>query len=250
MNDQNIKIVISYDGTDFSGWQRQPENRSVQAEIESALEKIHKHPVNISGAGRTDSGVHAAAQVANFFSDIKSIKPGRFVQAINAYLPMDVRILEAESAAPDFHARFDARMRSYRYFIIHGRRGLAHELRYALQLWRQPDIRVLNAYARLLRGEMDCSTFASAGDQSKSRNRFIYHAHFFYQGEYLVFEISANAFLWKMVRSIVGSFLFYEEKNIHPQEVKKMIEAGNRNLAGPTAPPQGLFLWNVDYYRK
>ena len=147
-------------------------------------------------------------------------------------------------------ARFDARMRSYRYFIIHGRRGLAHELRYALQLWRQPDIRMLNAYARLLRGEMDCSIFTSAGDQSKSRNRFIYHAHFFYQGEYLVFEISANAFLWKMVRSIVGSFLFYEEKNIPPREVKKMIEAGNRNLAGPTAPPQGLFLWNVDYYRK
>ncbi len=247
---QNIKLVISYDGTGFSGWQRQSKDRSVQEEIESALEKIHKRPVRITGSGRTDAGVHAAAQAANFYSDIKNMKPERFVPALNAYLPRDVRVLEAEAVSPDFHARFDAKMRTYRYFIICGRHGLAHELRYALQLWRQPDVGLLNEYTRLLRGEMDCSVFAGAGDQSKSRMRFIYQSVFFYQGDTLVFEITANAFLWKMVRSIVGSFLFFEEKKIHPAEVKKIIEAGDRSLAGPTSPPQGLFLWNVDYYRK
>lgn len=250
MTDKNIRLVISYDGTDFSGWQRQPEKRSVQGEIESALEKIHKKPVPLTGSGRTDAGVHAASQIANFFSDIKNMQSGRFVPALNSYLPRDIRILKAETASPDFHSRFDAKMRTYRYFIICGRRGLAHELRYALQLWRQPDARRLNKYARLLRGEMDCSLFAGAGDQSKSRNRFIYQAVFFYQRDHLVFEISANAFLWKMVRSIVGSLLFYEEKKIAPEEVKKMIEAKDRSLAGPTSPPQGLFLWNVEYYRQ
>jgi tRNA pseudouridine38-40 synthase len=249
-SDQNIKLIISYDGTDFSGWQRQTKNRSVQGEIESALEKIHRHKVDIAGSGRTDTGVHAKAQTAHFFSDIQNIKAERFVRAINAYLPMDVRILEAEAVSANFHARFDAKMRTYRYFIICGRRGFAHELRYALQLWRKPDIRILNEYAKLLHGEMDCSTFASIRDKSKSRNRFLYQANFFYQGEYLVFEISANAFLWKMVRSIVGSFLFYEEKQFSQEKVKELIEAKDRSLAGTTAPPQGLFLWNVEYYRK
>jgi tRNA pseudouridine38-40 synthase len=246
---RNIKLLISYDGTDFSGWQRQSKNRSVQGEIESALEKIHKHPVSITGSGRTDTGVHAAAQTANFYSDIKNMKSERFIPALNSILPRDVRILEAEEASPEFHSRFDAKMRTYRYFIICGRRAFAHELRYALQLWHQPDIKILNDYTRLLRGEMDCSTFASVQDQSKSRNRFLYQANFFYQGDKLVFEISANAFLWKMVRSIVGSFLFFEEKKILPEEVKKIIQAKDRSLAGPTAPPQGLFLWNVEYYR-
>jgi tRNA pseudouridine38-40 synthase len=246
-SDRNIKLIISYDGTDFSGWQRQPKDRSVQGEIEKALAKIHKHPVSTNGSGRTDSGVHAIAQAANFFSDIQNIKAEKFVPALNAYLPRDVRILEAEEVSPEFHARFDAKMRTYRYFIICGRRALAHELRYALQLWRQPDIRRLNEYARLLRGEMDCSLFASVKDKSKSRNRFLYQTNFFYQGDTLVFEISANAFLWNMVRSIVGSFLYYEEKNFSPQEVKKTIESGERSLAGTTAPPQGLFLWDVKY---
>jgi tRNA pseudouridine38-40 synthase len=254
MSDQssgrNIKLIVSYDGTDFSGWQRQPKHRSVQGEIEKALGKIHKHPVSINGSGRTDTGVHALAQAANFFTDIENIPPHRFVQALNAYLPRDVRILEAEEVSQDFHARFDAKMRTYRYNIICGRRAFAHEQRYALQLWHQPNIKRLNEYARLLRGEMDCSTFASVKDLSKSKNRFLYQANFFYQGEYLVFEISANAFLMKMVRSIVGSFLQYEEKNISQEDVRKMIEAKDRSLAGTTAPPQGLFLCGVEYFRQ
>jgi tRNA pseudouridine38-40 synthase len=251
---RTIKLRIAYDGTDFCGWQRQEQPsqnavRTVQAVIESALERMHKHPVILTGAGRTDSGVHAAGQVANFSTDIDSIDPRRFVPALNGLLPRDVRILEAAETRADFHARFDARMRTYRYYFICGRQALPHESRYALQLWRNPRVALLNAYCRLLLGERDCTLFAASGGAGKSRSRYISHAAFFPEGGRLVFEISANAFLWKMVRSITGTFLHYEERGVPPELLRDIISTGNRNLAGPTLPPQGLFLWKIDYYR-
>jgi tRNA pseudouridine38-40 synthase len=253
---RTIKLLIAYDGTDFCGWQRQssPSNapRTVQGTIESALDKMHQHPVNLTGAGRTDSGVHAAGQVAHFHTDIDRIQPERFVPALNGLLPPDIRILESVLAAPDFHARFDARLRFYRYHFICTRHALPHESRYALQLWRHPRIDLLNAYCRLLPGERDCSIFAGAenspsSEQGKSHSRYISHAAFFIDGSRLVFEISANAFLWKMVRSIAGTFLHYEEHDTPPKTLAEIIASGRRNLAGPTLPPQGLFLWKVAY---
>ena len=219
----------------------------MQALIESALEQMHRHKVVLSGSGRTDSGVHAAGQAASFHTDIESITPERFVPALNGLLPRDVRILTASEARADFHARFDARSRTYRYYFICGRQALPHESRYALQMWRNPDIGLLNTYCRLLLGERDCSTFASAGDNSKSRNRYISHAAFMVERDRLVFEISANAFLWKMVRSITGTFLHYEERGVEPGLLREIIKSGERSLAGPTLPPQGLFLWKVNY---
>jgi tRNA pseudouridine38-40 synthase len=173
----------------------------------------------------------------------------RFVPALNSLLPQDVRILEARETRPDFHARFDARSRTYRYQCICGRAGLPHELRYALQLWRRPRLRVLNAYARQLLGERDCSLFAIPRDPGESRSRYISAAHFFVQGDTLIFEVTANAFLWKMVRSMVGTLLYYEEKDLSPDEFKTILESCRRSLAGPTAPPRGLFLRTVAYYR-
>ena len=250
---RTIKLVIAYDGTDFCGWQKQDGNtgrRSVQAVIESALAQMHRHPVSLAGSGRTDSGVHAVGQVASFHTGIDSIKPDRFVPALNGLLPQDVRVLEAGEACPDFHARFDAKLRTYRYFFICGRQAPPHESRYALQLWRCPRLDLINAYCRRLLGERDCSMFAGARDSSKSHCRHISRAAFFYDGSRLVFEISANAFLWKMVRSVAGTFLRYEESGTPPQELAEMISRGDRSLAGPTLPPQGLFLWKVDYYRE
>lgn len=249
MTERNIRLVIAYDGTNFSGWQRQGSDRSVQGDIEAALEKMHKHPVSLIGSGRTDAGVHAAGQVANFKTSIAHIPAIRFVPALNSILERDVRIIHAEEASPDFHARFDAKSRTYRYHIICGRPALPHELRYAWQIWRQPDIRVLNAYARLLLGETDCSLFASPRDPSLSRSRYISHARFMVEGRTLIFEITANAFLWKMVRSIVGSFLYFEERGFSVEAVQKLLHARDHRAAGPTAPPEGLFLWKIDYYR-
>lgn len=247
--ERTIRLLVAYDGTDFSGWQRQERDRSVQAEIERALAAIHKAPTALCGSGRTDAGVHAAGQVAHFTSPIASIPADRYVRALNALLPRDVRILESREASADFHARFDAKSRTYRYFTVCGRAALPHELRYAWQLWRRPDIGALNAMARALLGEIDCSTFATPKDPSESRSRCVTRARFHAEGDSLVFEISANAFLWKMVRSVLGSLLHYEEKGASPEDFARIVRAKDRKLAGPTAPPQGLFLWRVDYYR-
>jgi tRNA pseudouridine38-40 synthase len=249
---RTIKLLIAYDGTDFCGWQRQvglgKADRSVQTVIEAALERMHRHPVAIAGAGRTDSGVHAAGQVASFRTDINSIQPERFVPALNSLLPRDLRILQAVEVRPNFHARFDARMRTYRYYFICVRQALPHESRYALQIWRNPRIELLNAYCRLLFGEHDFSIFAASDDSGGSRSRYISNAVFFAEGSRLIFEISANAFLRKMVRSIAGTLLHYEGCDTQQQQLRELIASGDRSLAGPTLPPQGLFLWKVDYY--
>nr|AGS54094.1 tRNA pseudouridine synthase A [uncultured bacterium contig00007] len=247
---RNIKLIVAYDGTDFNGWQRQDGDdsaRTVQGVIEGALEKMHGQAVNLTGSGRTDSGVHAAAQAANFYTGIESISAERFVPALNTLLPQDVRVLEASEAEQSFHARFSAKSRSYRYHFICGRAALPHESRYNLQLWRFPQIETLNAYGRLLCGETDCSIFAAASDTSKSKNRYIYSCRFFSGANSLIFEVRANAFLRKMVRSLAGTFLHYEEKGTSAEEMRQIIASGERAAAGPTLPPQGLFLWQVEY---
>jgi len=245
---RTIKLIVAYDGTDFLGWQRQAgQARTVQAVLEAALEKMHGHPVALAGAGRTDSGVHARGQAASFQTDIESIKPERFVPALNSLLPADLRIMDSREAAADFHARFSARMRTYRYFFTANRQALPHESRYSLQLWRTPRIGVLNSYCRLLYGERDCAIFAGSGDTSKSTYRNITHAAFLAEGERLVFEISANAFLLKMVRSVAGTFLHYEERGTPSAQLRDIIASGDRSQAGPTLPPHGLFLWKVEY---
>ncbi|MCL1815054.1 MAG: tRNA pseudouridine(38-40) synthase TruA [Treponema sp.] len=252
-NNRNIQLLIAYDGTDFSGWQRQDgdktkqKTRTVQGEIERALEIIHKTPVALIGSGRTDSGVHARAQCANFYTPITSMEAPRFVPALNSILPRDIRIMEARESPEGFHSRFDARSRTYRYFFISHRPALPMEKRYALQLWRQPDLSLLNDYCRLLRGEFDCTIFAAAADKSVSRRRYIYSAFFFPERDRIVFEIRANAFLWKMVRSMAGTLLFYEEKKLNAEAFYQIITSGKREMAGPTLPPEGLILWNVDY---
>jgi len=256
---RNIKLIIAYDGTDFCGWQRQADvlqnkrltpTRTVQGVIESALEKMHGRVVNLTGSGRTDSGVHAVGQVANFYTDINSIPAERFVPALNSMLPKDVRVLEASEVHNDFHARFSAKSRFYRYQFI-CRSALPHESRYNLRLYRFPRIELLNAYGRFLLGETDCSIFAGAGDiaviAGKSKKRYIYKAHFYIEKEQLIFEIQANAFLQNMVRSVAGTFLHYEETSTQPEKLREIIASGERSLAGPTLPPQGLFLWQVEY---
>ncbi|GHU09797.1 tRNA pseudouridine synthase A [Spirochaetia bacterium] len=265
-NERNIRLTVSYDGTDFSGWQRQGgnenrvianrpivyrpiANRTVQGDIEAALAKIHKHPVPLIGSGRTDAGVHAAGQAANFYTDIERMEAFRFIPALNSLLKRDIRILDARETIADFHARFDAKIRVYRYFFIAGRSAAAHELRYALQLWRVPSLDTLNAYCRSLLGERDCSLFARAQEKSLSKTRYISRCSFFFESNYLVFEIGANAFLWKMVRSIAGTLLDLEEKKIPPDTFTAMLNSSGCENAGATLPPQGLFLWNIEFYR-
>lgn len=249
---RTIALRVSYDGTDFNGWQSQTQagsdtGRTVQSVIEKALQTVHKHPVELCGSGRTDSGVHAVGQVAHFITDIASMDASRFVPALNSLLPRDVRILDAWQAPDGFHARFDARARTYRFILHCARQAPAHELPYVWHIGRWPDIGRLNSMAALLSGEVDCSTFTAAGDQSHTRSRFFYSAVFFPEGQHLVFELSANAFLWKMVRSITGTLIELEKNDGTAADFKKILHACDRSSAGPTAPPQGLFLWDVRY---
>ena len=252
---RNILLTVSYDGTDFCGWQRQDKSdggrpvRTVQGEIEKALEKIHKEHVNLTGSGRTDSGVHAFAQAANFYSPIDSIPVEKYIPAINAFLPDDIRIVGSSEVAQDFSSRFSATSRTYRYFI-HTGNPFASEMRFVWPIHHKPDITVLNKMASYLRGEIDCATFAAAGDASLSTFRYIENARFFVDDknpEVIVFEICANAFLWKMVRSLTGSLIFFEKSGRSPEYFKKVLDSHDRKRAGPTAPPSGLFLYQVSF---
>ncbi|TFG84966.1 MAG: tRNA pseudouridine(38-40) synthase TruA [Spirochaetales bacterium] len=247
-NERTIRLTLAYDGTDFSGWQRQPRDRSVQEELEKALVKMHGHPVSVVGAGRTDSGVHAAGQVAHFFSDIASIPAERFTLALNKLMPADVRVLRAQEAHPDFHARYDARLRRYRYFMYASSRSLPARDRYAWRLSGRPDLKKLNRLASCLRGEVDCTAFAAAKDPSENRFRYLHHAVFHYEANAIVFDVAANAFLWRMVRSLVGTLIHLERAGAGDGAMRDILESGDRSLAGATAPARGLFLWNVDYY--
>lgn len=249
---RNILLIISYDGSRFHGWQAQQvrgceEDRTVQGVIESALAKMHGHRVPLIGSGRTDSGVHAVGQAANFYTDIASIPEDRFVPALNSLLPRDVRILSSRSVHPDFNARFSARGRTYRYFLNCALTPFAHEIPYSWHIGRRPDLVTLNRMAAYLCGEIDFTTFTAAGDQSPSRCRYMYGASFFPEGNKVVFEISANAFLWKMVRSLTGTLLHLEKSGAAPEVFKQILDERNRSLAGPTAPAEGLFLWHVRY---
>lgn len=248
---RNVALTLSYDGTDFLGWQRQSGKakigRTVQETVEAALEKMHGHSVPLIGSGRTDSGVHAVGQVANFFTDIRSIPAERFIPALNSMLPTDVRVVGSREVDPLFHARFSARSRAYRFFLHCGARPFAHELPYVWHLGRWPSLSRVNAMASRLSGEIDCTTFAAAGDQSRSKSRYLFGAHFFPEGDRIVFEISANAFLWRMVRSIVGTIVYLDGKGADTEEFERVLRSKDRSLAGPTAPGTGLFLWNVRY---
>ncbi|PIE98474.1 MAG: tRNA pseudouridine(38-40) synthase TruA [Treponema sp.] len=249
---RNILLTVSYDGTNFHGWQKQTKQgvetfRSVQGEIEKALHKIHKHHVELFGSGRTDSGVHAIGQAANFFTDIKNIPVNNFIPALNSSLPKDIRITDVIEVSNDFNARFSAKSRTYRYFINCKKYPPAHELTYSWNIRYQPDIKKLNRMANYLKGELDCTTFSAAGDMSKSKSRYLHKAVFFFENELLVFEIQANAFLWKMVRSITGTILDLEKKNASSNEFKKALDSRNRRMAGVTAPANGLFLWKIEF---
>lgn len=248
----NVLLTVSYDGTDFCGWQRQDKAaagesvRTVQGELELALEKMFHQKIALCGSGRTDSGVHAAGQAANFFSPVDSIQEENYVRALNGLLPPDIRIMSAQKKPDDFSSRFSATSRTYRYFM-HTSFPQARDMRYVWRLKRRPDIDVLNEMCKCLSGEIDCATFTAAGDQSLSTFRYLEKAHFWYEGDLLVFEIEANAFLWKMVRSITGTLIQMEQKGKSALDFKNVLESRDRKQAGITAPPTGLFLWQVNF---
>jgi tRNA pseudouridine38-40 synthase len=215
--------------------------------MQEGLARMHGHPVHVLAAGRTDSGVHATGQVANFHSDIDSIVPDRFRDAVNSYLPSDVRVMASEEAEPRFHARRSARLRVYRYYTLCGPVLLPHLRNYRHWVRRGLDVTRLNEMASALVGEHDFSCFSAEGDANLSKVRQVRTSAFHMEGDTMVYTIAATSFLWKMVRTIIGTLLMLEEQGLGAREMRLIIESGSRSNAGGTAPARGLFLERVVY---
>jgi tRNA pseudouridine38-40 synthase len=244
---RNIRATLAYDGTDFWGWQIQASGRTVQGVLEAALERMHRHPVRVRAAGRTDAGVHAAGQVISFFTDLDSIPAEKYRDALNSYLPPDIRVISSREAGPDFHARRSARVRVYGYYLYVAEVGLPQYRRYCWRIRQRPSLEVFNRMAARLVGEHDFSTFAAAGSAESCHVRQVYTACFYLQGPFIVFRIAANSFLWKMVRSIVGTIVELEQGEEGEERLGRILQARDRSLAGNTAPARGLFLERVLY---
>ncbi len=249
---RTILLIISYTGTHFSGWQKQLKNnaenaRTVQGEIEKALAIIHKERIELFGSGRTDSGVHATGQAAHFLTPIETMPAKKFIPALNSILPQDIRIMNAQEVSARFHARFCASKRTYHYRLYCGSQLPAYESGRCWHIRHYPNIKKLNHMLLSFHGECDCTSFSAAGDSNESKSRYIYAAQFFYENDILIFEISANAFLWKMVRTIIGTLIELDKKDAPDDAFMKIVHAKDRNAAGMTAPPYGLFLHDIYY---
>lgn len=249
-----VRAVVAYDGTDYAGFQRQANAPTVQAALETALAQVTQETVAITAAGRTDAGVHAAGQVIAFdtawLCRERSVERRRGIRdlqrALNAVLPADVAVLELEDAAPDFHPRYDARSRRYRYTLHNAPVRCPLERRYSLHLAGPLDVAAMRQAAQSLVGERDFATFGQP-PQGKITTRRVLVAEWGGELPYLTFDIEANAFLYRMARSIVGTLIKVGRGKMSVKEFVAALAARARCQAGPTAPPHGLCLMEVKY---
>lgn len=242
-----IRFLVSYDGTEFSGWQRQNNATSVQGVLEEAVQKLIGEPVVIQGASRTDSGVHATGQVAHFDMN-RHPDSVNFTYGIRQFLPPTIVVKEAYHAPNDFHAIASSLKKTYHYKVLN--RDVPSALRFRYSYWRRNplDLDYLNEASQFLVGKQDFKAFQSSGTEVQSTIREIYSAEWGRQNEDTIeFTITGNGFLKQMVRNIVGTVLELHQAKESPNRVKEILETLDRRKAGPTAPPQGLYLNRVYY---
>jgi|SRR5579859_2609617 len=256
---RNIRLLIAYDGTDFHGWQRQPNVPTVQACLESGLEKLIEERVTLYGSGRTDAGVHALNQVANFKMS-GNIPPANLLKAINNLLPSTIRVKNVEDVEKSFHARYNALAKTYRYRISLAPVASPFTARYVHHYPYPLDIKAIAAGARYLEGEHDFTSFAGSNgsvhestvrplDDRGDNVRTIFTSRILWRPRTstLIYEVRGSGFLHHMVRNIVGTLLEVGRGKLAPQDVPKILEARDRTRAGPTAPAAGLCLMRVEY---
>lgn len=244
-----IALGIEYNGTNYHGWQIQPNLSTVQLQVESALSKIANHSVNITCAGRTDVGVHAFEQVVHFDSDAIRQTHSWFIGA-NNYLPPDIRVQWAKVVTNDFHARFSALSRSYRYFIYNKPINSAHYYRKATWYPRKLNVELMHEAGQFLLGEHDFSSFRGTDCQSKSTKRCVTLLSVKRNNSMIVIDIKANAFLMHMVRNIVGVLIAIGIGKKPPIWAKEVLLACDRKVAAVTASAEGLYFMHVEYPEK
>lgn len=251
-NMRNLKVILSYDGAEFSGWQVQPDEPTVQGTLASAIGRITGEKVLPQGSGRTDAGVHALAQVMTFVTE-SSVPTGNFVKALNDILPASIRVLEVAEALPDFHARHSAQAKTYRYRIY--RESICPPF-LARYVWHYPYRLAEQEMARaasLVIGQHDFTSFAavdperSRADDPVSNIRKIFSSSWERIGEELVYTVRGSGFLHHMVRNLVGTFVLVGRGTLQGEAVTRILEARSRAAAGATAPASGLYLVDVEY---
>ena len=265
---RNIKLIIEYDGTNYAGWQIQkspqsivhsPQTKTIQETIEKVLEKILQEKVKVTGSGRTDSGVHALAQTANFRTS-SPLPVSKIQKALNSLLPKDISIKEAKEADRDFHSRYSAKSKTYRYFILNSETKSAFLNKYVWHIPYRLNVSLMRKEADTLSGRHDFKSFCASGSSVKTTVRTIKKISVVVavrepplpqlsalSSPAIIIEIEANGFLYNMVRNIVGTLVEIGRGRFKERDLKKILLARNRKQAGPTAPAQGLFLVEVKY---
>lgn len=243
---QNYKLTIAYDGTRFFGWERQPGKDTIQGKLEAVLGELNGAPVDVIGAGRTDAGVHARAMTANVMLETE-LAPDAIRDYCNRYLPDAIAVREVKPCAERFHARYKALGKTYRYTCFDGPVKPVFDRRYVTVLDYQPDIERMQRAAAILQGEHDFMSFCGNPRMKKSTVREVDSITIERRKDRIIFTFHGTGFLQNMVRILVGTLLEVGRGYWEPDYVQTILDARDRKLAGPTAPPEGLCLMKVDY---
>ncbi|HPF21089.1 MAG TPA: tRNA pseudouridine(38-40) synthase TruA [Syntrophomonas sp.] len=241
-----IKLVMEYDGSHYHGFQKQRNAHTIQAELEQAIYHISRESVTVIAAGRTDAGVHALGQVASFHTGME-FPADRWRPALNSVLPGDVRILKSELVSASFHPQYDSLYKSYQYLIYRKKERAVFYRQYALLCDQALEIEVMQEACHQIIGRHDFRCFCASGSGAKTWERTIYCCRLEEEGDWLKLHITADGFLYNMVRIIVGTLLEIGRGRMKPGQITNMIASCERSQAGPTAPPQGLYLCSVNY---
>lgn len=245
---ERIKCTLSYDGTHFSGYQIQPENRTVQGELEKVLMTIHKNQhIRVQGSGRTDAGVHAKGQTFHFDS-FHTLPERNWRRALNALLPADIYITEVHKVSKSFHARFDALEKEYRYYVWNGREPDIFCRNYIYHFKHPLNNDAIKRACDYLEGTHDFTSFTSAKATVRgSKVRTLYEVACKQNGNEIEFTFRGPGFLYNMARILVGTLLEIGQGKRNPSDIPDIFAKRDRRFAGETAPPQGLYLWHVKY---
>jgi tRNA pseudouridine38-40 synthase len=243
---RNLKLTLAYDGTEFHGWQVQPNLATVQGTLQEALRKLFNHEVKVTGSGRTDAGVHAHGQVANV-ETIRAMDTDAVLRGSNALLPPQIRVWDVEEVGPEFHSRHSAKSKTYEYHVWRQYVVSPFHCRYVYRFPYSMDDAAVDEASRCFVGTHDFTSFSATSAEVEDRVKTIFETEWQRDGEEWIFRIRGSGFLQYMVRTIVGTLLYVGTAKLKPQDIQRILDARDRRLAGPCVPPGGLHLLRVDY---